>query len=231
MKSPSTWTTYVANRVAAIQELSSSSQWHYVNTKDNPADVASRGCSPAALRRHGLWWHGPQWLAESPQLWVTTNIGNDCHTDLEMKPQVSVSCKTSSTDSCDLLDKFSSFNKLVRVVAWIRRFRKHASGGDKIIGCLNTAELDDARNNVLKELQIQAFKDEIRALQKKLPLPRQSRLGSFIPFLDDKGLLRIGGRLRHSTQSYDTIHPVLLPQQHPLTRAIIREIHIRTMHG
>jgi hypothetical protein len=35
--------TYVANRVAFIRANSDPKQWKYVNTKNNPADEASRG--------------------------------------------------------------------------------------------------------------------------------------------------------------------------------------------
>ena len=51
-KQPSTWTTFVANRVAAIQQLTGKHPWRYVNTKENPADIASRGCSVSTLNNH-----------------------------------------------------------------------------------------------------------------------------------------------------------------------------------
>ena len=43
--------TFVANGVAAIREQSIPSQWHYVGTKVNPADDASRGLSAEAIIR------------------------------------------------------------------------------------------------------------------------------------------------------------------------------------
>ena len=35
--------TFVANRLSIIHDGSSTSQWRYVNTKDNPADDSSHG--------------------------------------------------------------------------------------------------------------------------------------------------------------------------------------------
>ncbi|GFU28486.1 integrase catalytic domain-containing protein [Trichonephila clavipes] len=35
--------TFVANKIATIQEMTSSEQWRYVATEDNPADFVSRG--------------------------------------------------------------------------------------------------------------------------------------------------------------------------------------------
>lgn len=37
------WTTFVAYRVAQIQELSNTQDWFKVDTKLNPADIVSRG--------------------------------------------------------------------------------------------------------------------------------------------------------------------------------------------
>lgn len=56
---PSRWKTYVANRTSQILEWMDSSQWHYVDTKLNPADCASRGLMPSELISHDLWRYGP----------------------------------------------------------------------------------------------------------------------------------------------------------------------------
>ena len=36
---------FVANRIQTIQEVTKTDQWNYVSSKNNPADVASRGQS------------------------------------------------------------------------------------------------------------------------------------------------------------------------------------------
>jgi len=46
---------YVANRVNQILELSDSTQWKYVNTTENPADIISRGIDVYTLRKSELW--------------------------------------------------------------------------------------------------------------------------------------------------------------------------------
>ena len=45
-KQPRLLTTFVANRVAEIQEFDGT-KWHHVLSEDSPADVASTGISPA----------------------------------------------------------------------------------------------------------------------------------------------------------------------------------------
>ncbi|XP_071941043.1 uncharacterized protein [Antedon mediterranea] len=54
--------TFVANRVQQIHDASTSGQWHYVSSEDNPADIASRGMDAEKLRDCERWWHGPAFL-------------------------------------------------------------------------------------------------------------------------------------------------------------------------
>ena len=45
--------TFVANRIATIHNVTSPSQWMYVNTELNPADDASRGVPADSLLKDG----------------------------------------------------------------------------------------------------------------------------------------------------------------------------------
>ncbi len=62
---------FIENRVKEIRHHENI-QFRYVNTKDNPADAASRGCAISDLCKDKLWWNGPEWLlfpeAECPHL-------------------------------------------------------------------------------------------------------------------------------------------------------------------
>ena len=53
---------FVANRVKKILAFSQVQDWQYVSTKDNPADIASRGCTPQELLDSDIWWEGPALL-------------------------------------------------------------------------------------------------------------------------------------------------------------------------
>ncbi|KAL0858664.1 hypothetical protein ABMA27_012488 [Loxostege sticticalis] len=59
---PSRWKTFVGNRVSEILTSIDSSQWFHVSTKDNAADIASRGILPSGLADHKHWLEGPQFL-------------------------------------------------------------------------------------------------------------------------------------------------------------------------
>jgi len=47
--------TYVANRVEQILNGTDASQWQYISTKDNPADIISRGIDAHELARSVMW--------------------------------------------------------------------------------------------------------------------------------------------------------------------------------
>lgn len=51
----STLKTFVANRVAKIQELTMDAIWQHVPSKDNPADLISREVTIDILKQSSLW--------------------------------------------------------------------------------------------------------------------------------------------------------------------------------
>ncbi|XP_057656782.1 uncharacterized protein LOC130894179 [Diorhabda carinulata] len=59
---------FVRNRIAEIQDLTDISSWRYVPSLENPADILSRGSYPSSLNNSNIWWQGPYWLQESPDL-------------------------------------------------------------------------------------------------------------------------------------------------------------------
>ncbi|GFX37844.1 integrase catalytic domain-containing protein [Trichonephila clavipes] len=71
--------TFVANRIATIQEMTSSEQWRYVATEDNPADFVSRGMDSLKLQTCELWWNGPKFLMSNqyPQRQIPVAVIKD----------------------------------------------------------------------------------------------------------------------------------------------------------
>ncbi|XP_046807525.1 uncharacterized protein LOC124420040 [Lucilia cuprina] len=65
---PSTLATFVSNRVSEIQELSDQATWRHVPTKENPADIVSRGCNVEELV-DSIWFNGPKFLLDECNTW------------------------------------------------------------------------------------------------------------------------------------------------------------------
>ncbi|XP_055590185.1 uncharacterized protein LOC129742319 [Uranotaenia lowii] len=66
---PSRWKEFVANRVSEIQHATRGSLWSHTPGIENPADIISRGMTPAQLQYQSLWFNGPQWLKHDETHW------------------------------------------------------------------------------------------------------------------------------------------------------------------
>ena len=67
-------------------------------------------------------------------------------------------------------------------------------------------------------------KDQVKAMM------RSSSLYKLDPFLDEDGLLRVGGRLRQSSAPYEVKHPVILPRKGHVTTLILCHYHKSVQH-
>ena len=61
-------------------------------------------------------------------------------------------------------------------------------------------------------------------------IKQASSLFRLDPFLDDQGLLRIGGRLDKASMAYELKHPVIIPKSSHVTELLIRQYHHKDQH-
>lgn len=112
------------NRVKKIRELSRPDDWLHIHGNLNPADLPSRGCTPKQLLQ-GRWWEGPPWIRRSEEYWPKSVINCDEKIVMAEKKRVVVSHLVQEADSQRYLRYFSQFRKVVRMVAWMRRWRTY----------------------------------------------------------------------------------------------------------
>ncbi len=120
--------TYVANRVSIIRELSQKSQWKYVSTTLNPADDASRGVTAKAFLSGERWLKGPNFLREPEINWMNPN--QESYTMMENDPELKKTVVTFTSTVIQngdpltsFIEKFSSWDRLKRMTAWILKFK------------------------------------------------------------------------------------------------------------
>ena len=127
----------------------------------------------------------------------------------------------------------SDWMRMKRVVAWILKYKKILSSrvrqsSVKIlpkIG-LDISLLEETQQEIIRLHQQQAFREEVETLihsgngDRKTVMKRSSvyKLDSFI---DEGGLLRIGGRLRKSNLNVADVHPILLSKDSCITRLTV----------
>ncbi|XP_018362818.1 PREDICTED: uncharacterized protein LOC108761000 [Trachymyrmex cornetzi] len=227
---PTKYKVFVANRVAEIQELTRQNEWRHVRTKFNPADLFSRGMDPRELPNSEMWWAGPHWLGFSQDQWSNEAILEE---PLEEKATERI-LVANYQEERDLLEKFSLLSKLQRVIAYCNKFirncRKNVSQ-DKTKS-LQADDIREANLILIRMTQRHAFPQEIQELSKeKGGIPRNSRILSLNPFLDERGILRVGDRLKNADLAYDQQFPIILPSNNPFFTLLIRDMHYKYLHA
>lgn len=226
---PARWKPFVANRVTSITKGIPGEHWGYVKTDDNPADCASRGLTVKQLRNHSLWWNGPSWLKSH----LREQENQTKHeTILELKSSFmnnAVLIWNRSEIIDDLLIKFSSITKIIRIVAWILRVSSCRNRVRQPY--LELQELRHAKMVIIKNVQQEQFADDINSLNKRGKVQAKSKILNLNPYKDKEGIIRTGGRLRNANVSFDKRHPIILPHNHRLTTLLIEQAHQLTLHG
>ena len=99
------------------------------------------------------------------------------------------------------------------------------------VGPLTVEEVNQTVMYWIRVAQGDHFSDEHEALMRKTPLSKSSPLLSLRPFLDNMGVIRVGGRQENSVLTYDNQHPMILHGNHTICKLIIHSEHLRLLHA
>ncbi|CAG7727779.1 unnamed protein product, partial [Allacma fusca] len=173
-----------------------------------------------------IWWNGPSWSKEA-----NFNFADEIQPSLpNPMPEVRKVKALFTTSDFPILERYSSLTRLLRVVAMCFRIspeRRTAVAGQEF----SVSELLTSLQRCISLSQREAFSQEIQALQGNLTLNKRSKILALSQFLDSIGLLRVGGRLKHSSLPEDQKHPILLPSSGNFTRLVIANEHQRCLHA
>lgn len=226
---PNQWQNFVANRLTEIHKYTAVTSWKFVGSGDNPADCASRGVLPNNLPSHSLWWHGPKWLGQSTEFWPTPKH-LQFKTNLEERKTSKTFLVTAENPWLVAFKRYSSLDKLVRMVAYWIRFMKRLRG-DTACGILSVNDLRASTERIIRMVQRAEFGFEIQCLLAGDQLPSGSRIGSLNPFIDGDGILRVGGRLAKSCLLPQGKYPIILSSKSFVTKLLVQKVHLTTIHG
>ncbi|XP_068140719.1 uncharacterized protein [Drosophila tropicalis] len=229
-KSPCTWTTYVANRVAKIVTATNSSTWNHVRSEDNPAGLSSRGLSAQEVVHKALWWHGLPWLREPQESW---RRATPLPVDTSLEKRVVKVHVAIAKPANEILSRFSNLARALRVVAYVVRFgRRCPKLPNDYSGEVTSSEINQVLHASIRVTQRDYFPTEHRCLQQKKSLPTSSTILNLNPFIDALGVIRACGRVQHAAAfSYDERNPILLPVVSPLSRLLVLFTHQISLHG
>ena len=223
---PSKWTTFIANRVGEVHRISSTTVWRHVSTKFNPTDCASRGITPTELIQNISWWSGPVWLKDHEKDWPVCK-----ETPATQLEERKIKTLTAIKQPIQLLHKLSTYTRLIRCTAYIFRFVNKSRKLTNATGHLTSTELNKSLNYWIKTTQHTDFESQIKLLAAQKSLNNRDKLLNLNPILDEQGILRVGGRLKHAHINFNARHPIILSSKNILTRLIINNYHRLTLHG
>ena len=107
--------------------------------------------------------------------------------------------------------------------------------GTSTINCndrlFNLEELKRAEKDVIKSVQQRHFKEEIMALHNGNSLKSSSKIVKLDPFLDQDGILKVGGRIGKCDILDEVWHPILLPKSCKTADLIIQWCHNKVAHA
>ena len=136
----------------------------------------------------------------------------------------------------DLFNRFSTFTRLIRVIGYCLRF-VHRARKDRSAehahenNSLTANELRASEKRIIRLVQETHFAEELRALKSRKAISTSSSLLSLNPFLDNRGLLRVGGRLENSALSHDAKHQLIMPGNSHITDILVQYEHRRLLHA
>ncbi|GFT94031.1 DUF1758 domain-containing protein [Trichonephila clavipes] len=182
--------TFVSNRVVKIQALSKDYHWKHASSKNNPADLISRGCNVDELLKNEMWFSSPDLQTdeyEDNQLFPDPSYRD------ELKCAVTLSMTEFSSNFYDeLFNDTNNFIKLIRIFSFIFRFisnikAKESCNKEKY---LTADEIKRSTEFLAKIAPLSEFKAEIDALKKGKGVSKTSKLKALDPFLDENSLLK-----------------------------------------
>ena len=231
----SKYEVFVANRIREIRDTTAVDRWNYIGTKANPADLASRGCTAQELVDSEIWFSGPTFLHQSN--WTAGHDkpdANNYQAETTIDEKAVSCCAVASSEIAGQgiltqLSKISSWDRMRRVVAMCIHL-PHFIRRELQLGMLNPDHLQHASSVIVALVQREAFLEEIQCLEKGRPVKSNSPLAKLDPFLDGKGLVRIGGRIDTSGLPFHIKHPLVLPKDSPISLAILRHYHMKAAH-
>ena len=182
---------FVANRVQEIQNSTSVEQWNHVESKQNPADEASRGVKSQELL-HSRWINGPAFLWKTEDQWPINQDHSEGtfglqNNDPEVKKHVTMATTeilkvdSEKTSLCERVKYFSDWYRAKRAIALCTPYTRSLRARVQKKKCkeeltreVKVTDIESAECAIIRAVQISVFKEELdilKQIKRKNPDP------------------------------------------------------------
>lgn len=222
---------FVAHRITEILDSTRPADWRWLPTELNVADEITRMKNKVDFSNETRWFQGPQFLQGHEDGWPMPVAGvhqDSCEEELRPKFALLV----SSNFIIDF-NRFSSFLRLKRTMAWVLRFvgRCRKKNVDNATNCLTVAELKIAETILCRVSQEESFANELNILRSGGNIPKDNDLYTLSPYIDENKCLRVYGRIdAASWLPLDSRRPIILSPNHHFTELLAVHAHDKMKH-
>ena len=182
---------FVANRVTEILELTTVDEWNHVPTADNPADAGTRGL-PANALLNSPWLKGPKFLMSSDWPFqpseeiLKSKMKNFDFIEVNTEPIYQETTANTASVASNVLTlewlKYSSYEKLLRIVAYILRILPNFScNRTKTRAITDPVELESAEQKLFFLGQSESFPNETKNFAQVLSIEQTFNYKRFLP--------------------------------------------------
>ena len=217
------FSTFAANRIGEIHDVTEKKNWYWVESGLNIADLTTRTLDPTvSLDKDSEWQKGPSFLNLPMEKWPIRS-----ETNISKLPEIKrnfvgavVSKVSNSIASAINISRFSKLSRLLYTTARIqklfKRFRKANSEYDKMI-C--PKDLHYAENTWIKYIQEGMYLEIEKGMYKKL-----------LPTVENE-IIVVGGRAERWVYStWNKQKFILLPKDHRFSQLVAEKEHIEIGH-
>nr|XP_047137485.1 uncharacterized protein LOC124813988 [Hydra vulgaris] len=214
--------TFIQKRVRKIREDFDITHWKYVDSRNNPADIASRGTDIVDLQNCKHWFNGPLFLCNNLNDWPKFDLVNQPLNIVEEILTNIVASDTSNNLNMVDIKKLNSYTLLLRVTALVLRFIRHLKK-KKAKKSLKLSPLDSSEIDYALKIWIQYTQQTITSTKNYKQTQRNLNLREV------DGIIRC--YISYVAIRNEVSIPIFLPRDSEFTDLVIYYHHSIVIHN
>lgn len=211
--------SYVGTRITEIQSKSNPSEWWWIRSEINPADMLTRPATIQQMGEDSVWQNGPEFLKLPIEQWPVKQT-----TETELPDMIgrTSACGVESTvlhdDKTPIMDffnlnRYSSYTKLLRVTS-------------RVMAAIQSKSFRAIAKNVTSEDMQEAERLWVKEVQREYSRDWPKRFERLGPAIDKDGIITVGNRMRSwLRKNWNNDTYMLLSPRHRFTHLYVSHLH------
>ena len=229
------------HRVNKIQRHFNIENWSYIKTTNN---IANYSTGPRNIGNH---FNQKQFLIGQEILYqkelkkssyMESPIRNEQTGNVTLNQKVAHAnvAINQPIDKINHWDSYSSWNKLVRNIAWTIKLKTNWVNKNCCINrttdfsYLFPKDLKLSIKTICKLAQVESFSDEYCSLNTTQAVSSKSNNLFLKPELHGN-IIRVRGQIRHAELRFDFKHSIILKGKHMISKLILLDLHFKKLHS